>query len=375
MAAKKILFMIHDLGQGGAEKVLVNLVNNMNREAFSITVMVLFGGGVHEQDLQSDIHLIRCHEKNIPGNSHLMKLMTPRQLYRRYVKDHYDIAVSFLEGPCARIISGCDDPLTRTVCWIHCTMKDEKILCEGFRSANEAQDCYNRLDALVFVSQSVRTAFNKVCSANTPQYVLYNTNESEKIIRMAAEPAEGMNLSEDEIAWCGIGKLTWNKGFDRMIRIQKRLTDSNIPAHLYILGAGEEENALQKLTQELGVDESVTFLGFQTNPYQYLSRCDLYVCASHSEGFSTAATEALIVGTPVCTVDVSGMKELLGEQNEWGIVTENDDDSLYQAVRDLMEDKSKLQKYHVLAGIRGKDFRTSATVSAVEDMFRSLLEG
>ena len=45
---KKVLFFIHDLGPGGAEKVLVNLVNNMDPEVFEITVMTLIGGGVME---------------------------------------------------------------------------------------------------------------------------------------------------------------------------------------------------------------------------------------------------------------------------------------------------------------------------------------
>ena len=52
---KKILFLIHDLGQGGAEKVLVNLVNNMDREKFDITVMSLFDVGVNRQFLAPHI--------------------------------------------------------------------------------------------------------------------------------------------------------------------------------------------------------------------------------------------------------------------------------------------------------------------------------
>ena len=44
---KKVLFLIHDLGQGGAEKVLVNLVNNLDSSLFDITVMSLFAGGVN----------------------------------------------------------------------------------------------------------------------------------------------------------------------------------------------------------------------------------------------------------------------------------------------------------------------------------------
>lgn len=368
---KKVAFLIHDLGQGGAEKVLVNLVSNMDRSLFDISVIVLFGGGVHEKSIPSDIRLIICHRKNIRGNSHLMKLLTPEQLYHTYVKDRYDILISFLEGPCARIVSGCDHPGTKTVSWIHCTMKDQNVFSEGFRSYREAVSCYSRMNLIVFVSRSVQDAFCQFFPGNCRQEVLYNTNESEKIIELSGESA-AMCHDGNTIGWCGIGKLTWNKGFDRMIRIQKKLKEDNIAAHLYLLGDGEEMNHLQKLSADCGVSDQVTFLGFQKNPYKYLSRCDLYVCASHSEGFSTAATEALITGVPVCTVDVSGMKELLGSNNEWGLVTENDDEQLYQQIRELMLNRKMLAEYKKLAQIRGKAFSTETTVKAVQETLLSL---
>ena len=118
--------------------------------------------------------------------------------------------------------------------------------------------------------------------------------------------------------------------------------------------------------------DSVTFLGYQTNPYKYVAKCDLFVCASHSEGFSTAATEALIVGTPVVTTLVSGMKELLGKHNEWGIVTENDEESLYQGIKRVLDDPKLLAHYKEKAAQRGKMFSTENTVSAVEEMLLSL---
>ena len=52
---EKILFVIHDLSMGGAEKVLVNLVNNMNQKKYDITVLALFGGGVNEKFLKPHI--------------------------------------------------------------------------------------------------------------------------------------------------------------------------------------------------------------------------------------------------------------------------------------------------------------------------------
>ena len=84
---KKILFLIHDLGHGGAEKVLVNLGNNMDRSKFDITVMSLFGGGVNEQFLSPDVRYITCFKKAIPGNSHLMKLLSPKIIHKWLIKD------------------------------------------------------------------------------------------------------------------------------------------------------------------------------------------------------------------------------------------------------------------------------------------------
>lgn len=74
---KKILFLIHDLHHGGAEKVLVNLVNNMDPEQFEIHVTALFGGGVNEQFLAPHVHFRAIFPKPFPGNSHVMKLFPP----------------------------------------------------------------------------------------------------------------------------------------------------------------------------------------------------------------------------------------------------------------------------------------------------------
>lgn len=365
----KLLFLIHDLGHGGAEKVLVNLVNNMNPEQFDITVMALFGGGVNEQFLKPHIRYQTVFKRTFPGNSHVMKLFSPRTLHKWFIKERYDIEVSYLEGPSARIISGCPHKDTKRLCWIHCTMATPEETALGFRSVKEAAACYNKMDTMVFVSETARDIFLKNCAYTGKTAVLYNTNESEEILRKASEDAK---LSEGKFCWCGVGKLVEIKGFDRMIRIQKRLTDEGYNTHFYALGEGKQRAELESMVRELGLEESVTFLGYQTNPYKYVAKCDLFVCASHAEGFSTAATEALIVGTPVCTVEVSGMKEMLGSHNEYGIVTENDEEALYQGIKKLLDNPELLEHYRHQAALRGKDFRTEETVKAVEAMLMEL---
>ena len=366
---KKVLFLIHDLGHGGAEKVLVNLVNNMDPTQFDITVMALFGGGVNAQFLKPHIHYRAVFKKPFPGNSHVMKLFSPALLHKWFIKERYDIEVAYLEGPDSRIISGCPNKDTKLISWIHCTMRSADDVARGFCSAEEGAQCYGKMDAMVFVSETNRDAFLDICPYSGRTEVLYNTNETNEILDLAQEDAE---LPAGTFCWCGVGKVVPVKGFDRMIRMQKRLIDDGYKTHLCILGEGAQKAELEKLVADCGVADSVSFLGYQTNPYKFVAKCNLFVCASHSEGFSTAATEALIVGTPVVTTLVSGMKEMLGENDEWGIVTENDEEALYQGIKRVLDDPKLLAHYKEKAAQRGKTFSTENTVKAVEDMLLSL---
>lgn len=369
---KKILFLIHDLGPGGAEKVLVNLVNNLDREKFDISLLSLFGGGVNERFLAPDIHYRAVFRCSFPANSHIMKLFSPKMLHKLFIKEHYDIEISYLEGPSARVISGSSDPDTKLVSWIHIEHHTKKRLAASFRSFGEAVRCYGRFDMTACVSRDVMNDFCKILDFKKKCMVLYNTNESAMIAAASTEPVYSGIFSENEIKLVGVGKLLKNKGFDRMARITKRLRDEGYPVHFYALGEGPMRDELEQYARDNDLKDSFTLLGYQTNPYKYVAKCDLFVCASLREGFSTAATEALIVGTPVCTVDVSGMREMLGDNNEWGVVTENDENALYLGIKSLLDAPEKLAFYKKKAFERGKTFATESTVRAVEDMLTKL---
>lgn len=365
---KKILFLIHDLGPGGAEKVLVNLVNNMDQEKFQITVMSLFDEGINRQFLKPNICYKYVFKKMFPGNSHIMKLLTPRILHKLIIKDNYDIEVSYLEGPCARIISGCPNQKTKLVCWIHIEQYTRKRVASAFRNMRETIKCYNRFKKIVCVSQTVKKDFLSLVPIDVPVDVLYNTNDSEMIRILSKETIGDICIQKNEINLVCVGKLLVSKGIDRILRITKRLVEEKYLVHTYILGCGPEEVKLKHYVKENELRNRVTFLGYQTNPYKYVAKCDLFVCASYAEGFSTAATEALIVGTPVCTVEVSGMQEMLGENNEYGIITENNEEALFQGLRTLLDNPEILNHYRVKAAERGKLFSKENTVKAVEEM-------
>ena len=370
----KVLFMIHDLGVGGAEKVLVNLVNHMDRTKFDITVITLFGGGINEQFLNKNIRHKSIFKKAFPGNSRVMKLFSPSVLHKWFVKEKYDIEVSYLEGPSARIISGCPHKDTKLVSWIHVEQHTAEVASKAFRSYEESMKCYQKFDQTVCVSDYVRKDFQSIYPDLKNVIVLYNTNETAQIMELKDESIEEKNLfREGEICICGVGKIMPIKGFDKVARIHKKLRDEGYPIHTYILGVGPDQPKIETYLKDSGLEASFTFLGYQTNPYKYVAKCDLFVCASVAEGFSTAATEALIVGTPVCTVDVSGMKEMLGENNEYGIVTANSEDALYEGMKNLLDKPELLQYYKEKAIARGEVFSTENTVKSVEETIENLV--
>ncbi len=362
----KALFLIQSLGGGGAEKVLVNLVNNMDKTRFDITVMALFGGGVNEQYLAPHVHYRAVWKKPFPGNSKILRCFSPELLHELLVKGKYDIEIAYLEGSAHRIVSGCRNPETKMFAWQHSTPFTERRAGLGYRSRREAERYFRRFKKIVCVADTIRQRFLEWYPTLENVTVIYNTNESEKILELSREKLEPGIFRSDELKVIGVGKITENKGFDRLARIHGRLRKEGLSVHTYILGEGEEKNSIKTYIDENGLSDTFTFLGYQKNPYKFVSRSDLYVCSSHSEGFSTAATEALIVGTPVCTVEVSGMKEMLGDKNEYGFVTENDDEALYQGIRKLLMDPKLLGHYKEQAKIRGRDFCTANTVAAVE---------
>ncbi|MBQ7890392.1 MAG: glycosyltransferase [Erysipelotrichaceae bacterium] len=368
---KKILFLIHDLGHGGAEKVLVNLVNNLNKSKFDVTVISLFGGGVNESFLNKDVHYYSVFKKSFPGNSHFMKLFSPAQLHRWFVKDKYDVEIAYLEGPSSRIISGCTNSKTKLISWIHVEQHTEKTAAQSFRSFRESIECYKKYNQIICVSDYVKKDFLNIYPMIDNISTLYNTNETAQILQMKQEEVELDLFNENELKLCGVGKIMPSKGFDRLARIHRRLINEGLPIHTYILGIGKDQEKIEKYITDNKLNSSFTFLGYQTNPYKYVAKCDLFVCASFAEGFSTATTEALIVGTPVCTVEVSGMKEMLGENDEYGLVVDNDEEALYQGIKKLITDKELLSHYKQKAIERGKRFSTEETVKAVEEMLMS----
>lgn len=372
---RKILFAIPTLGGGGAERVLVNLVNSLDKKKYQITIFTLFEEGVNKKYLHADIKHISYFKKIFRGNIHFLKLFSPRKLYNIMIKDEFDVAVSYLEGPTTRIISGCPFLNTKLVNWVHTEIHGKKLLLQSYRNYSELIESYEKYNKIIFVSNTAKEAFNKSFSEiSISKEVLYNTNDYKKIISDANENILDIQINDKKINLVSVGRYTHEKGYIRLLSIIKNLVNQNKNIHLYLIGKGELESEFIQIIRKHNLEKHVTLLGFQSNPYKYVKKCDLFVCSSYNEGFSTAVTESLIVGTPVVTTLCSGMEELLGYDNEYGLITDNNDQALYEGLLTLIEKPDLLNEYRDKAYVKGNMLCSDNNTIKVENLFDRLME-
>lgn len=366
---KKILFFIPNLMHGGAEKVLVNLVNNLDKQKYDITLQTIFDVGVHRKNIASNINYKYVFKRIFRGNSIIFKLFSPKFLYKRFIKEQYDIVISYLEGPAARIVSGCPYKDTKKVSWIHTELNSKELFSKGFRNFQEAKECYQKYDKIICVSNTVKETFFYVSRIKKDNInVLYNTNETEDILSKSKQYIDDVEFNKDVINICSVGKIMENKGYYRLAKVHKKLMDEGLNHNIYIIGIGEDEQRIKNYLKENNLEDSYKLIGFKENPYKYVAKSDLFICSSYREGFSTAVTEALIVGTPVVSTLCSGAKELLGNNNEYGIVVENSEEGIYEGLKLMLKDKELLSYYKEKSIERGRFFSREKSVKAVENM-------
>lgn len=348
----RIIFFIESLSGGGAEKVLRNLVNAMDQSKFDITVQTLYREDA-ESYLAPGVHYKYCYPAKNRANELCMRAEAAAGLtYPLHIKGDYDIEVAYLECGATKIIAGSTNKNALKLAWVHCDLQNRIGDSAAFAAATKKY--YAKYDYAVCVSENVRQSFEKLYGSTVHTAVVYNTVDDAEILSKAAEPLPPY-VSKRKLTIAAVGRLSAPKNFIRALAAHRRLLDEGVDHDLWIIGEGEERSMLENYIHENHLEESVKLLGFRENPYCLMNAADLLVCSSVYEGFSTFVTEGLILGKPIVTTDVSGMRELLGD-SEYGLVTANDDEAFYEGVRRMLTEQGLMQAYAKRAKQRGKDF-------------------
>lgn len=366
----RILFFADNLTEGGAEKVLRTLVNNMNQEKFEITVHTVEKGDA-EGLLKPGIRyraINRC--RTAWGKklfSYWIRLCAElKWLYPLYIKDDYDIEVAYLECGPTKILAGSTNQKAKKIAWVHCDLKKRPSLAV---QAEKLKQYYRSYDRVVCVSEAARESYVDLFGENPASMALYNVNDEKEILEKAnafrVEKGAGFTI-------LSVGRLSYEKGNDRLLEACKRLKEEGYSFRLWIVGEGPERIRLTDMATEFGLKERVTFWGFQENPYPYMKAADVIVCASRYEGFSTVMTEAMILGKAAVTTPCAGMRELLGE-SEYGLITEDSVAGIYRGIKVLLDDPELQTYYAKAAALRAETFTKAKTVGETERFFSGLL--
>lgn len=361
----KVLFFIESLAGGGAEKVLHTIVKHIDKSKFDITVATVAAGGVYEKPISKSVRyepIIKTRNRFLYKLLyHLIYFYLPlRVVYALFLPKGNDIEVAFCEGFATKLLAHSSNK--NRIAWVHTDMLlnpwTQNIV---YPSVKKERDTYLKYSKVVCVSDTVKKSVETKFGVEAA--TIYNPIDNAEIIRKSKE--EVPLPEKRKLRMVTLGRLVEQKGYDRLLKVAKRLIDEKCDFELWILGEGPEK---EKLTQDIErnkLNNHIRMYGFIPNPYPYIAASDIFVCSSRCEGFSTAATEAVILGLPVVTTLCSGMRELLGD-NQYGIIVENEEMTLFEPLKKIITDSDYLSVLTRKVRGRGHDFGISSLIKPVE---------
>lgn len=350
----KVLFLIESLSGGGAEKVLSTLVRHIDKQKFDITVCTVVDTGKYVDEVKEYVNYTSIIPNPDKCKTWWQKLkyrlkyklvysLLPLSIvYRLFIPKGNDVEVAFIEGFATKLLSKASSK-SKKIAWVHTDLVNNHQQIEFlYKSKKEEQNCYNKFDQIIGVSNTVCDSMRTLYGSNLNVKTIYNPIDAQDIINKSRLPKNVPPKKEGVVRICSIGRFVPQKAFDRLLRITHKLKTEGHNVELWLLGDGSLRSDYEKYIEDNNLNDIVTLWGFQSNPYAYLAQCDLFVCSSIAEGYSTAVTEALILSIPIITTDCSGMKELLGQNNEFGIITENNEDKLYTEIKNTLDSPNNI---------------------------------
>lgn len=374
---KNILFFMETVDFGGAETVFTNIIKNINKNKFCIKVVTERDHELFTDEIKAAVPydcFIKTERSAVRDfwNKIVIKLslvLSERNIRKYFIRGNYDVEVAFCEGYSTKIIGNSGKRNCKKIAWVHTDVIKNPWSEKIFGSAEEEKKCYEKFDAIVCVAETMKESFIKKYGMTEKVHVLYNPLDFESVIKKSAEKTDFK--FGDGMKFVLAGTFIKIKGFDRFVKVCKRLKDDGEHFSALIMGDGEEKENIKKIIAETNLGDTVKILDFQTNPYKYIAHSDVYVCSSYAEGYSTAVSESVALNVPVITTECSGMREIFGE-NECGIICENSEDGLYNAMKKVLNDPSLLKKFSAEEKKRANDFSLKKRMKTIEDFIESV---
>lgn len=330
---KKICLIVPSLGKGGAEKVALNLLNNLPLKKFDLNVIIIYKNkGEYLKSLRKDVNCVFINKSKIRNSIF--------SLYRELKKMKPEIVLIF-SFDLAILIGVFLKYFFKNTYFIN---RQLNIL--GQISINPlrfffTKVAYKNFDKIITQSkdmtedliQHMNININKIIEINNP---IDYKNICDLSTRYFPKEFDKKNKN----LLC-VGRLETQKGFDLIINIMRLFKDKNIK--LYILGEGNKKEFLEKLIEIYKLTDKVFLLGRKENPYVYMKNADLFILSSRYEGFPNALLEANSCGLyAICNDSFGGINEIIIDNINGNIVDFKNENLTKKIIeKKLKENKNK----------------------------------
>ena len=297
-------------GEGGVERMLVNLANEFAERNHRVHLLLIKSTSRHLKELHPGVEAISL------GSRHTATSLLPLISYLRAHRPARMLVVKDRAGRLAvraRALAGTETRLVlRLGTNLSASLKHRNLFQRWLRLW-PIRHAYPKLDHIIAVSKGVADDTISLSGVDaTKVSVIRNPVLTPRVRELAQSAAPHPWLKEKTLpVVIGAGRLTFQKDFATLIRALSRLSEKR-QLRMIILGEGDQRSALQALIDELGLHDKVDLPGFAENPYAYMARADLFVLSSRWEGSPNVLTEAMLLGVPVVATDCpSGPAEIL----------------------------------------------------------------
>ncbi|MCP3029186.1 glycosyltransferase [Halobacillus sp. A5] len=373
---RSIVFMVKNMNIGGTEKALLNLLSEMSKDRYDITILLMEEKGEFLTHIPQHVHVevLKGFSKikrmiNQPPKQtaislfkegsvikalsfsyfyFLSKIFRNKDIYIGYLAKHiryenkkYDIAVAYA-GPMDFISYFILNKVsaTKRIQWIHFDVT--KI---GFNHVN-ALKSYRSFNKIFVVSKESQQKLKELLPSISNKIFWFPNFISQKVIQNLAEVGSGFQDDFNGIRILTVGRLSREKGQDLIIKVLAKLKRKGIHVKWYCIGEGIERNNYEKLIEHYGLREDFLLLGAKANPYRYMKDCDIYIQPSRHEGFCITLAEAICFNKPIISTKFSGAYEQLVPKRK-GEIVDFDEDQLELMILEKIKELKNYQNESV----------------------------
>ncbi|KQT15527.1 glycosyl transferase family 1 [Chryseobacterium sp. Leaf404] len=381
MAGKKIkvLFRHRSMEIGGVEKVVLSMMNNLNREKFDLTVCLNINQGELRNDFPPHVKKVYIAEgrEDMSKNPVLQKIQLLKRKYRlglaeknaevaqNLLRENYDVEIATTYSVYKTVLNSTNKN-SRKIAWLH-----SDLTLEGFDPYREEIFAnMQQFDYIIYGSKQCKDALDEKFPQVQfpPGEVILNAIP---ISEIRSKANEFLPDQEDVPTFISVGRLHFRKGYKTLLEVHKKLLDSGYSHKIKIIGDGEDFDFLVKRIEELNVKKTFLLLGTKMNPYPYVKNSDFYVMPSESEGWPLIIAETLILKKPILATNVGGIPEMI-DHNSTGYLVEYSEDGLYKGMVKFLTDGKLTEKIkHNLENIDEK-FDNRKIFNAVEKIITDI---